>query len=391
MPSAVASRRAVRRLALARLVSVAGTAAAEVALAAVLYQRTGSAAWVAAALFVAFATPALASPLAGHLADRFDRRRVLVASDVLGAACLAAMAFVRAPGGLVALAFGAAAAASPFLPASAAALPSLAPDGDLPWANARLAVARSAGFMGGPLLGGVLVATTGAGVAFGFDALTFLASAALIATLRADLRPAGGSPHGEGSGVWAGLRVLAGDPALRAMALGFVLVDMGNGLVMPAEVALAHVLGAGSAGYGAMVAVWAAGGLAGPMAAARLIAVHREAGVILGGAVALGGAFALAAVAPWLTVALAAFAAGGASMGLVGVGEDTLLQRRAPDAVRGRVYAARLAAVQLSIALPLLVSGFAVDALGPRAVYGIAAGLCAAGCAVLVRMRRVER
>jgi hypothetical protein len=317
---------------------------------------------------------------------------VLVASDVAGAACFAAMAFVRAPGGLVALAFGAAAAASPFLPAPAAALPSLAAAGDLPWANARLAVARTAGFLGGPLLGGILVATPGAGAAFAFDAATFLVSAALIATLRGDLRPAPvAADAGGAAGVWAGLRHLLGDPVLRAMTLGFVLVDVGNGLVMPAEVALAHVFGTGSTGYGAMVALWAAGGLAGPAVAARLISTHGEPGVILGGAVALVAAFALAAVDPWFALALVAFAAGGASMGLVGVGEDTLLQRRAPEAMRGRVYAARLAAVQLSIAVPLLFAGFAVDALGPRAVYGIAAGLCATGCAVLVRMRRAGR
>jgi hypothetical protein len=110
-------------------------------------------------------------PVAGALGDRLDRRRVLIASGLLGAACSAAMALVSAPRALLGL-------------ASVAALQ---------W---RLA---------------------------------------------------------------AGMRLVLSNPTLRALTLGFVLVDFGNGLVLPADVALAHLFGTGSVGYGLLVALWGGG------------------------------------------------------------------------------------------------------------------------------------
>ena len=80
------SRAPVRRLAVARLISITGGAAAYLTLNYTIYKRTGSATWVAAALFLTFGTTGFVSPFAGALGDRFDRRRVMIASDVAGAA-----------------------------------------------------------------------------------------------------------------------------------------------------------------------------------------------------------------------------------------------------------------------------------------------------------------
>src|SRR5262249_61649332 len=81
-------RIAVRRVTAAQIISIAGTEAAEIALLYAVYQRTRSAAWVAAALLLTFGTMAIATPLAGSLGDRFDRRVVMVASHLGGAAGL---------------------------------------------------------------------------------------------------------------------------------------------------------------------------------------------------------------------------------------------------------------------------------------------------------------
>jgi MFS family permease len=75
-------------------------------------------------------------------------------------------------------------------------------------------------------------------------------------------------------------------------------------------------------------------------------------------------------------------------MSVAGVGEDVLLQRQVEDRVRGRVYGAHIAAVQLSLALPLLFAGFLVNRLGPQAVYALAAGLCCLGVLALLRLLR---
>ena len=379
----VSSRSTVRRLAVARLVSTTGTAGAGVALAAVLYARTGSATWIGAALFVGFAVPALASPLSGALSDRVDRRRLLVGSDLLGAACLTAMALASAPGVLLGLAVVAALVTSPFLPATSAMLPSLAPAGDLGWANARLSAARNAGYVLGPLAGGGLVAVAGGSAAFAADALSFAASAALIATLRGrfSARPVEGD--GEHRRPGEGFRLLWAVPTLRVLTLGFVLIDAGNGLSMPAELPLAHVFGTGATGYGALAAVCGLGGVLGASGGPAVLRDREEPPVLAGAGAVLVVAFALMAVAPWFALALIGSALGGAAMSLTGIGEDLLLQHRVADAARGRVYAAHLAVVQVSLAAGLLGAGAAVDAVGARGVLGLAAGSALLGVLVL--------
>ena len=91
------SRSPVRRLAVARLISLTGSAAAYLALNYAIYQRTHSAVWVAAALLLTFGTLGAAGPFAGALGDRFDRRKVMIVSDLTGAVCFGAMAVAHAP------------------------------------------------------------------------------------------------------------------------------------------------------------------------------------------------------------------------------------------------------------------------------------------------------
>src|SRR5205823_2999487 len=98
-------RTAVRRLALARAISLSGGAAAFAALNFTIYEKTRSPAWVAAALFLTFGTVGFASLFAGSIGDRFDRKRVMILSDLAGAVCFAAMAFVHDPGWLLVVAF----------------------------------------------------------------------------------------------------------------------------------------------------------------------------------------------------------------------------------------------------------------------------------------------
>jgi MFS family permease len=381
------SRAAVRRLATARLISVTGDVAAHVALAVVLYTGTGSATWVGAALFIAFAVPALVSPVSGALGDRFDRRRVLIASDLLAAACSAAMALVSGPGALLALAFLAAVASAPFLPASGAMVPALTAPDALPWANARIAVARTIGSIAGPVVGGGLVAVAGGPAAFAVNAASFAVSAALVAGVRGDLRPAARAERGDADHrAIEGLHLVLRDPTLRALTLGFVLVDVGNGLALPAEVALAGAFGVGASGYGALVALWGAGGVLGARCAPALLDHRTEPAVLVAAAGALAVAFGTVAAAPWFALALAGLALGGAAMSVAGVGEDVVLQRRVADHVRGRVYAAHVAAVQLSLAAPLLFAGALVDALGPQPVFAVAALAALLGALVLARL-----
>ncbi len=339
---AVASRNPVRRLALARAVSFFGSTSAFVALASVVYARTGSASWVAAVALASFATPALASPWAGALADRHDRRAVMVCSDLLGALCFVAMALVGAPAALVGIKVVAALVAAPLVPASSAALPGLAPEGGLARANSTLAVGGTVGALAGPLAGGVLVALASGSLVFALNAVTFLVSALLLATLRFGGPSASeATPHPSATPQprtpGAGFALLRRDPALRRLAIGVGLVSLGIGTTLPAELPLVDALGGGATGYGALVSAWGLGGLLGARVAGGLLGRWKEREALFVAFAGVAVAFLVGGLAPFLAVLLAALACGGAAEGIGEVTRQLMLQRHAPDEVRARV------------------------------------------------------
>lgn len=375
----------VSRLATARFISVSGTIGADIALAAALYKQTGSSVWVGALLLIGLVVPAALSPVYGRLGDRHDRRHVLICSDMGGAACFAGLVFVSGAPARLALALVAAVVAGPFLATSGAIVPGLARQGDLARANARLAAARSAGYLAGPAAASLLLAAGGTAAVFTVNAASFLASALLIATLPGTHRARPAGPEREG--VRGGLQVILADRTLLAMAAGFVFVDMGIGLVMPAEVGLAAGFGTGATGYAAIFGCWAAGGLLSALRAARVFDHQPKERIIHWCAMVAAVALCGVGLSPSFGLALAAFAAAGAAMTVTGIGEDLLMQDRVGDALRARVYAVHVARVQLSLAAAVMAGGVLADAVGPRAVFAIGGAMAAVGSLVLWRLR----
>ena len=368
-----------RRLALGRLVSLTGGSAAYIALVAAIYGQTGSAVWVSAALFAGVVGSVVAAPFAGWLGDRFDRRRVLIASDLAAAAVSAAMALTGEPAALVLLLGASAVAQSPFESASAAALPNLVAPPDVARANALVATTGSAGFLLGPLLGGVVLRAGASPAAlFAVDAATFLVSAVLVASVR---RPFGRGATDEHPGVLAGFRVIADEPSLRLVVAAGMASLVGVGIVDVASYPLSLEFGGGTEGYGAMTALLGGGGLLGAAAAGRVVASGPPR--VLAGAFAAGAAgLALAGAAPWLTVALGGMGLAGAGRGLGDVAATTLLQARAEDRVRSRVFAAQEGAAHVAFTVSALAGGLIVQAATARGAFAAAAA-CGAGAVVL--------
>src|SRR4051794_29074497 len=119
------TRFAIRRLALARMLSGTGSNIANVALSYLVYQRTGSAIWLAGTLFFSFGVVGLLTPFAGKIVDRYDRRRVMIASDLLSLGAWSLLAFVRDPAGIAAIGFLASILAQPVGLAAVAAVPNI--------------------------------------------------------------------------------------------------------------------------------------------------------------------------------------------------------------------------------------------------------------------------
>jgi MFS family permease len=383
------SRSAARRVALARLISLTGTQAAFTALLFLLFERTGSSKWVSAALLLTFGTAGILTPLAGSLGDRFDRRRLMIVSELLGAACFAALAFARTPVPLLLLAFLAAVAETPFFPAASAAVPNLVPTGDLAWANSTIAFGSNVGYLLGPALGGVLVAVIGAAAVFLFNAATFVISAFLVASVAGSFSR---ERTGEENylGIRAGIRFMLGHPALRTMTVAFAFFAVSVGSVLVAELPLADSFGAGSIGYGLLSTMFGLGALGGSLAG-RFLTQSNEHRVLVACSLVTAIGFGSVAVAPAFWFVLVAMLVGGASDGLVDVAVEVIFQRNSPDAVRSRVIAALEAVFLLGLAGSFLFAGPLIDALGPKAAYALAGAGCVATAVMLLPLRHPSR
>jgi len=358
---------AVRRLALARAISLTGSAAAFAALNFEIYRQTQSPAWIAAAMVLTWGTAGVASLFAGSLGDRFDRKRVMVLSDLGGALAFGAMAFITDPGWLLAVAFLSALAESPFLAASAAAIPNLVPEARLGWANGLLMIGRNVGIIVGPLIGGTLIVAVGAGSVFGMNAVSFLVSAALVWSIRGTFS-SGPRAANEPTNLTAGLRFVGRDRVLRAMTLAWVPIQLGQGLSLVADVPLVTLFGVGSLGYGALIAAWGFGSIIGSLAG-RFMTRQAEPVVFALGSVTVTAMCLFVGLSPVFVGVLAAVGVMGFGEGTQGVAQQSIMQRRTPDTVRSRVAATMDAVAQIAIGVAFLAAGAVVAWLGPRGTY----------------------
>lgn len=380
-----APRSAVRRLATARIISISGGAAAYTALNFTILEQTGSAAWVAVSLLLTFGVTGFVVPPAGILGDRFDRRKVLIASDLAGAACFAMMALSSEPAWLLPWAFLSAVAEAPFWSASEAAIPNVAGPELTTWANSLLGASRLAGVAIGPALGGALLAATSPSIVFGLNAVSFVLSALIIVTVHG--RFSGEPSEEEFRGMRAGFRFLRHDRVLRTLLLAWVVFISGMGMSMVADAPLAEFFDAGAFGFGLLITAWGGGSALGALFARRMRIGSEGTWLVSAGVVIAATGIGIG-VSPWFALAVSLMFVMGLADGTTIVAETNLRQRRPPDAVRSRVTAAFSGLMHLMLAFSYIVAAVVVPWIGPKPTYvvgGVTAGLAVF---VLLRMKR---
>jgi MFS family permease len=388
-------RSAVRRLAVARVISITGGAAAYTALMFGIYRQTHSAAWLSATLLLTFGITGFVGIFAGTLGDRFDRRKVMIASDLLGAVFFLCMGLAHAPWLLILFAFFSAVVEVPFWSASAAAIPNLVEDdSDIPWGNSMVAMARNAGITLGPAIGGIAIGAFGAQTVFIANAISFAISAGLVFTVHGSFAGERSEEEEHPHGVKAGWRFLFHDRVLRTMSIAWVVLVLGLGMGMVADVPLAESFHAGSIGFGLIVTAWGAGSVIGSFAG-RYLKERTEAWALVLGTAASAVALILTGVSPWFTPIIALILLFGISDSVTLVAEQGIRQRRTPDPLRSRVMAASEATWQLALPAAYLLAGAIIGVVGPQGVYalgGVAAVLAAAVLIpVLQQLRRENR
>jgi MFS family permease len=377
-------------LALATLASGLGTWLAFVALTVDVFDRTDSATWVSA-LFIADFLPAILIGLAaGTLVDRMPRRRLMIASDLARVAVFAALPFADSAALIVALAAVAGFATGFFRPAVYAGLPNLVPDEDLAVANSILQTIENAAWALGPILGGLLVTATGPDAAYWINAATFAVSAALLTGIpQRLLQSAPAVGHGYWRDLADGFRLIRRSRALLTILAAWNVVMLATAGANVSEVVLAKdAFSAGDFGYGLLVGATGVGLAVGSLFAGSFLE-NRSLAAVYGASIALVAlGMAAAAVSPNVWVAAICVAVVGAGNGAAVVCNALLVQRGAPDELRGRAFTVLMSSNYVVLGLGMLAAGPLTDALGPRAVWGVAGALSALAALIGLAMAR---
>ena len=321
---------------------------------------------------------ALVAPFAASFGDRFSRERFLLTMSLLGAFALAgSAAAVEMDADVLVFAFAAVfgLAVTLIRPALQALLPSLArTPTELIASNGATSTIESLGTLVGPLLAGVLVALSGAGLVFFVGAGALLVAAGVVSRVRVQGRIELHAPtdqRGVGRALLAGLSAVARAPRARlvvglAMAQAFVRGCL-NVLIV---VAAFRVLHAGGEAVGYMTAAMGVGGLLGALGAMML--GGRRLAVPFGVALIFWGApIALIGPLPDLAVAVVLLSVVGAANSVEDVALFTLLQRLVPDEILTRVLGLVWSLVAGAVALGSLLAPVVVDAIGPRPAFVI--------------------
>lgn len=372
-------RRAFRLFVSAQLLGSSGLWMLRMAQDWLVLELTGSPAAVGVLVALQFLPLFVVGPLGGVVADRYDRRRLVLATQSASAVVAATLAAVTLAGlvevwhlDVAAVVLGLVAAVE--LPARQALVGEVVGDGSLrsaiSWNNAL----NQGGGLVGPALAGLVIAQVGQGWAFGANALVCVAVVALIAAIRpAELHPAPVVPRARGQ-LREGFRFVAGRRRLLAVV---VLAGLMGALGMNGPVVLAAfadgVWHTGAQGFGLYNSVSAVGALLGAILAARLRTLGVR--VVVLGAALFAVAEAGAALMPTPAAFVAALAVVGAATLFFLTAAASYVQLAAEPSVRGRVLGIYSPVLLGGHALGALLQGWLAELLGVRAGLVVTGGL----------------
>jgi MFS family permease len=402
------SNRSFRQVWLGQVVSQMGDWFDTLALYTIILNLTGSGRAVGLLLVARFLPSFIFGSLSGVVADRFSRRSIMIISDLLRAVVVLGFLFVRRADQLwiiyflTVLQLG---LSTFFEPAKTAAIPSLVSDRELVAANAISSVTWSVMLTMGAAIGGVVTGWFGTDVAFILDALSYLLSAALIASVKMPKRPRGEKTKlsfNRALGITEtieGARYVKRRPRVLALLLVKPAWGLGGGILTLLAVFGEKIFPVGKSaatGIGVLFAARGIGTAVGPIVARRISGEGKQRmQVSIGIAFLIGGAFYIAfGAASSFAIALIVLGLAHTGGSILWVFSTVLLQREVQDKFRGRVFAAELALLTLTMAASNYVTGELLDRFGlsPRAVaIGIGAFFLVPGVAWFITQQRWDR
>lgn len=365
----------------AELLSVAGDQLARVALAVLVFGRTGSATWAATTYALTFLPALFGGVLLAGLADRYRRREVMVAADVVRAVLVALMALPGLPlvvlGALlvVVVLLGA-----PHAAAHGALLPEVLPGERYERGLAVRQITGQTAQLAGFASGGLLVAALSPAAALLADAVTFALSAVLLRAGLADRPPPAPvraadrrADRGHGlRGAAAAVAEIAVDPARRALVLLAWLVGC---YVVPEALAAPYAaqIGAGTAVVGLLMAADPLGSVLGAWAFVRFVPPDARARLVGVLAVAAGLPLLFIALRPGIPITLALLAVSGMLSTAYLLQAQASFVRATPDAGRGGAIGVAASGIVAAQGVAVLVGGLLAELWSPSAAIAVSA------------------
>jgi MFS family permease len=362
---------------------------AMIALQVDVYQRTHSAWWVGELLIANILPAVFIGLLCGPLVDRLSRKRLMIGSDLGRLAVFAVLPFTNSAQAIVVLAVFAGIGNAFFRPAVLAGLPNLVPERQLSAANALVQLVEWTTIALGPILGGILVAASGPNLAYVVNAVTFAISAVLVGFIPGRLLQ---SERSIGRGRWQdlseGFSVVQHSRALMCVLVVWSIAMAASGIVNTAEVFLARQsFDAGNVGFGLLWAGSGIGLILGGLTGAPMI--ERDVGTAYVRFIAIMAVgIGCTAVAPNVWVGIAAMTLFGFGNGGAVVANITIVQRAAPDRVRGRAFTVVMSVNYAVLGLAFIGAGPLTNEYGARWAYAAAAATTLVAAAAALRFTR---
>jgi MFS family permease len=382
--SLLATAPGFRLLFLATLGSSLGTLLATVALVVDIKDRTNSGSWVSALMIVEFLPAVAVGLFLGPLVDRISRRGLMIVSDLVRAGAFFTLPFANTAGQIVALAGIAGLATAFFRPAVYAGLPNLVDEQELPRANSLIQTSENVSWTVAPIIGGAIVAASGPELAYWLNGASFLVSVLLLVRLPAErLQGALAVSRGHLRDLKDGFARVIRTRSLLTVLVVWSIVLGAVASTQTAQVFLAKdAFNAGDFGYGLIFGCIGLGLAVGSFGAGTWLE-RRPVGTVYAGSILLQAVgVAAAAVAPNVWISLPFFVLAGVGNGTAVVCNSLLVQRGAPDAIRGRVFTVIMSVNYAVYGVGFVVAGPLTDSVGPRWVFG-GVGVVLAGASLV--------
>ncbi|MEI7888498.1 MAG: MFS transporter [Actinomycetes bacterium] len=387
--------KAFRRIFAGTFASNIGTWMQNITLIALAYRLTGSAWFTGVITFAQLGPMLFLSPFGGAIADRFNRRSVIISMSVVQlvmSMVLAVVALADTPNQFVLVVVVASIGCANAIagPTMISLLPSLVPRQDLQPAIAINSVSLNASRVVGPLLGGLLGSLAGASAVFVVNGLTYLFVVIAVLSVDIDFSPKGDKGDGPIEQMRQGMRAVRADRVITRVIVSMAVLSMCS-LIFIYQMPLVAQEHFGLAGwkFNLLFATFALGAALGALSMGSFLSGHNRAKVARVALVVFAVALAVFGTDTILPLGFVAAFTLGASYFVIVTALSTTLQMRAPDEVRGRIMGLWMMAWAGLVPLGALVGGPIIDAIGIAAVL-IFGAVVAAALAVLIDLSEPE-